>query len=212
MWRLPGDHDEPWRPATAPAADQLWRSVLAPQATDIRHPAFNKLFIESKPLPRGNGLLFRRRPRSSTEEAAYLAHSVVTSRDETTIVRPRLETNRGRFLGRGSLRPTSGCSGNWFAARHRGLSGSDLFDQPGSHSAATWHTAPGFPDCRSTLRGELPFHNTPLLVVGCDPGSPGTSPGARRSRIERTGYFQPPVEGFSNPVVFIGFPFSCDAH
>ena len=38
--------------------------VLAPQATDARHPAFNKLFIESEPLPRGNGLLFRRRPRS----------------------------------------------------------------------------------------------------------------------------------------------------
>ena len=75
--------------------------VLAPQATDIRHPAFNKLFIESKPLPRGNGLLFHRRPRSSTEEGAYLAHTVVTSRDETTVVRPRLETDRGRFLGRG---------------------------------------------------------------------------------------------------------------
>ena len=74
--------------------------VLAPQGKDVRHPAFNKLFIESKPLPRGNGLLFRRRPRSSTEAGAYLVHTVVTSRDETTVVRPRLETDRGRFLGR----------------------------------------------------------------------------------------------------------------
>ena len=46
--------------------------VLAPQATDARHPSFNKLFIESERLPRGNGLLFRRRPRSNSEEGVYL--------------------------------------------------------------------------------------------------------------------------------------------
>jgi cyclic beta-1,2-glucan synthetase len=76
--------------------------VLAPHATDARHPAFNKLFIESEPLPRGNGLLFRRRPRSGSEESIYLAHAVVvTSPGEVTLVRPRLESDRGRFLGRG---------------------------------------------------------------------------------------------------------------
>jgi cyclic beta-1,2-glucan glucanotransferase len=74
--------------------------VLAPQVADARHPAFNKLFIESEPLPRGNGLLFRRRPRSGSEEGIYLAHAVVTSQSEITIVPPRLETDRGRFLGR----------------------------------------------------------------------------------------------------------------
>jgi cyclic beta-1,2-glucan synthetase len=75
--------------------------ILAPQATDARHPAFNKLFIESEILPRGNGLLFNRRPRSALEEGIYLAHAVLTGSGEKTIVRPRLETNRGRFLGRG---------------------------------------------------------------------------------------------------------------
>ena len=75
--------------------------VLAPQAADARHPAFNKLFIESEPLPRGNGLLFHRRPRSESEEGIYLAHALVTSPGEITVVRPRLETDRGRFLGRG---------------------------------------------------------------------------------------------------------------
>jgi cyclic beta-1,2-glucan synthetase len=75
--------------------------VLAPQATDARHPAFNKLFIESEPLPSGNGLLFHRRPRSASEEGIYLAHIVVTSPGEKTVVRPRLETDRRRFLGRG---------------------------------------------------------------------------------------------------------------
>jgi cyclic beta-1,2-glucan synthetase len=75
--------------------------VLAPQVADARHPAFNKLFIESEPLPKGNGLLFRRRPRSGSEKGVYLAHTVVTSPGEITVVRPRLETDRGRFLGRG---------------------------------------------------------------------------------------------------------------
>ena len=75
--------------------------VLAPQVDDARHPAFNKLFIESESLPRGNGLLFHRRPRAGSEEGIFLAHAVVTSPGETTVVRPRLETDRGRFLGRG---------------------------------------------------------------------------------------------------------------
>ena len=75
--------------------------VLAPQASDARHPAFNKLFIESEPLPRGNGLLYHRRPRSRSEEGIYLAHSIVMNSSENTVVRPRLETDRGKFLGRG---------------------------------------------------------------------------------------------------------------
>ncbi len=74
--------------------------VLASQVTDARHPAFNKLFIESEPLPRGNGLLFRRRPRSKSEEGIFLAHLLVTNPGEATVVAPRLETDRGRFLGR----------------------------------------------------------------------------------------------------------------
>ncbi len=74
--------------------------ILAPQDADARHPAFNKLFIESDPLPRGNGLLIHRRPRSKSEEEIYLAHALVTDPGDNTVVRPRLETDRGRFLGR----------------------------------------------------------------------------------------------------------------
>jgi cyclic beta-1,2-glucan synthetase len=83
--------------------------VFAPQAADARHPAFNKLFIESKPLPRGNGLLFRRRKRSDSDEENFLIHALVTQKGENTQLRPRLETDRGRFLGRGrtTRRPSS---------------------------------------------------------------------------------------------------------
>ncbi len=73
--------------------------VLAPQKIDRRHPAFNKLFIQSEYLPGYNGLLFRRRPRSDDEEPIYLMHAL--------LVEPGIEptgaheSDRARFLGRG---------------------------------------------------------------------------------------------------------------
>ena len=51
--------------------------VLAPPAADQRHPAFTKLFVESEPLPTGNGVLFRRRPRAAHEQAYCLVHMLV---------------------------------------------------------------------------------------------------------------------------------------
>jgi hypothetical protein len=54
--------------------------ILAPQETDQRHPAFNKLFIESEYLPEQQGLLFRRRPRASHEQPVFLFHGHVRRR------------------------------------------------------------------------------------------------------------------------------------
>jgi cyclic beta-1,2-glucan glucanotransferase len=73
--------------------------ILAPQAADARHPAFNKMFIESEYVPETNALLFRRRPSSTTEEPIYLAHSVVVSPGHK--ITGAHETDRARFLGRG---------------------------------------------------------------------------------------------------------------
>ena len=75
--------------------------VLAPYITDRRHPAFNKLFIESEYVPELNALLFRRRPRSAEEVPIYLAHMlVVEDGRETTGIH---ESDRARFLGRGRM-------------------------------------------------------------------------------------------------------------
>lgn len=74
--------------------------ILADQAMDRRHPAFNKLFIESEYIPEVNGLLFRRRPRSGKEEPVYLVHSLVVAGDEQELSR-LYESDRARFLGRG---------------------------------------------------------------------------------------------------------------
>ncbi len=72
--------------------------VLAAQAADRRHPAFNKLFIESEYLPAQNALIFERRPRSADEKPVVLIHAMVIE-----AVRKRTgdyESDRAKFLGR----------------------------------------------------------------------------------------------------------------
>ncbi|MGD1993135.1 MAG: glucoamylase family protein, partial [Anaerolineae bacterium] len=73
--------------------------VLAPQSTDRRHPAFNKMFIESEYLPGINALVFQRRPRASGEAPLSMVHLLaVEPGEETTGAH---EGDRTRFLGRG---------------------------------------------------------------------------------------------------------------
>ena len=90
--------------------------VLGEQNGDRRHPAFNKLFIESEYHPESHALLFRRRPRATSEKPLYLAHAVVTGRDRS--IKVEFESDRAHFLGRGgsprlpaALRPGGGLSG-----------------------------------------------------------------------------------------------------
>jgi len=73
--------------------------VLASQATDRRHPAFNKLFVESEYVPEVDGLLFQRRVRSAEEESLYLVHLLLLERREDVV--SAYETDRARFVGRG---------------------------------------------------------------------------------------------------------------
>jgi cyclic beta-1,2-glucan synthetase len=73
--------------------------VLAAQDFDQRHPAFNKMFIESEYLPDLNGLLFQRRQRSPEEDPIYLVHMLAS--EEEREVTGAYETDRARFLGRG---------------------------------------------------------------------------------------------------------------
>jgi cyclic beta-1,2-glucan synthetase len=73
--------------------------VLAAQDVDLRHPAFNKLFIESEYLQEKNALLFHRRSRSSEEKSIYLAHAIVAEAGRDIDV--EYESDRERFIGRG---------------------------------------------------------------------------------------------------------------
>ena len=71
--------------------------LLASQSE--RHPAFNKLFIESEYLPESNLLLFHRRPRSPDEQPIYLGHLLITR--PGTPISGDYEADRLPFLGRG---------------------------------------------------------------------------------------------------------------
>jgi len=74
-------------------------TALAPQITDQRHPAFNKLFIESEYIEDEDVLLLRRRPRSSDEKPVFLAHFIASP--EKDVSSTGYETNRMHFVGRG---------------------------------------------------------------------------------------------------------------
>jgi len=71
--------------------------VLAPQATDQQHPAFNKMFIESSFHSDLNMLHFQRRKRSSDEKSLGMAHLFVGESNSDI----EYETDREKFIGRG---------------------------------------------------------------------------------------------------------------
>ena len=73
--------------------------ILNQQAVDQRHPAFNKLFIESEFLAEEGCLLFHRRPRSANEKPVYLAHFFTSNHEKAEL--SGYETDRKLFLGRG---------------------------------------------------------------------------------------------------------------
>ncbi len=73
--------------------------VLAPQADDIAHPAFSKLFVETEYLADVGAILATRRRRAPAEPEIWAAHLAVV--DGETAGKPEIETDRARFLGRG---------------------------------------------------------------------------------------------------------------
>ncbi len=105
--------------------------VLGPQAADLAHPAFSKLFVETEHLANLGALVATRRRRTQSDTEIWAAHLAVV--DGHAIGKPEFETDRARFLGRGegigapegamSGRPLSGTTGSVldpvFALRRR---------------------------------------------------------------------------------------------
>ena len=69
--------------------------ALSPQAADIAHPAFAKLFVETEYLGEIGALLATRRRRTPSEPEVWAAHLAVADGI------PQVETDRARFIGRG---------------------------------------------------------------------------------------------------------------
>ncbi len=73
--------------------------VLAPNADDLAHPAFGKLFIESEFVAESSALVCRRRPRAPDDAEVFAVH--VIAQEGRTQGPVEWESDRGRFLGRG---------------------------------------------------------------------------------------------------------------
>lgn len=73
--------------------------VLAPDASDLAHPAFSNLFIQTELAPERDAILCHRRPCSPDEPAPCLFHMMVVHGDNRHNV--SFETDRARFIGRG---------------------------------------------------------------------------------------------------------------
>jgi cyclic beta-1,2-glucan synthetase len=74
--------------------------VLGSEAGYMRHPAYSKLFVQSRWMEDHDALLLWRRPQAPDARPVYLAHSVVCAGGSEP---PRIsfETSRARFVGRG---------------------------------------------------------------------------------------------------------------
>ena len=76
--------------------------ALAPFDADLRHPAFQKLFVQAEALPGGEGLLFERRTRSPDETPPVVLITLLGGSGEVPPL--RWGTSREAFLGRLGLR------------------------------------------------------------------------------------------------------------
>jgi cyclic beta-1,2-glucan synthetase len=73
--------------------------VLAPQAADLAHPAFSKLFVQTEFVAEVGTLLATRRRRSHGEPEIWAAQLAVVEGE--AVGNAEFETDRARFIGRG---------------------------------------------------------------------------------------------------------------
>jgi len=73
--------------------------VLAPQAADVAHPAFSKLFVETEYIADICTIVATRRKRAPKDPEIWAAHLAVV--DGEVVGGCQIETDRARFLGRG---------------------------------------------------------------------------------------------------------------
>ena len=73
--------------------------VLATQAADLAHPAFQKLFVETEYISEEATLIARRRPRDSQQNPGFAIHTLALPSAHGGPV--EYESSRENFLGRG---------------------------------------------------------------------------------------------------------------
>lgn len=79
--------------------------VLAPHNTDVAHPAFAKMFVQTRYVAEFSALIATRRPRTVDEPRVWAAHLAIVEGE--SLGDTQYETDRARFIGRGTS-PTLG--------------------------------------------------------------------------------------------------------
>jgi len=74
--------------------------VLAPAASDVSHPAFSNLFVQTELLPALEGILCHRRPREPDEQCPWMFHMLAIHGPVEG--NASFETDRAAFIGRGN--------------------------------------------------------------------------------------------------------------
>ncbi len=74
--------------------------VLAPNASDLSHPAFSNLFVQTEIIHERQAILCTRRPRSVDEHSPYMFHLMAVHGAEISNI--SYETDRLHFIGRGN--------------------------------------------------------------------------------------------------------------
>jgi cellobiose phosphorylase len=77
--------------------------VLQTPASDVQHPAFGKLFVQTEIVDGVPALLANRRPRAQKDASPWMFHlmAVHGPRGEDNVAEVTHETDRARFIGRG---------------------------------------------------------------------------------------------------------------
>ena len=73
--------------------------VIATQASDLAHPVFSNLFVETRYIAEKRLILASRRPRSDTEKSMFMANTAIV--DGELVGNVRFETDRSNVIGRG---------------------------------------------------------------------------------------------------------------
>lgn len=74
--------------------------VLAPQSSDLAHPAFSNLFVETKLISDKRLIIAGRRPRAKGDKGMWMANTAVVEGE--LIGNVRFETDRAKVIGRGN--------------------------------------------------------------------------------------------------------------
>lgn len=74
--------------------------VLAPNSSDLAHPAFSNLFVQTEIIHQRQAIICTRRPRSVDEHPHFMFHLMAVHGAETKNI--TYETDRMKFIGRGN--------------------------------------------------------------------------------------------------------------